>query len=193
MTLFLTLAPFAAFALLMMLTTAKVSLAAAALVALVLIGWDLLRGRSLKIFSAGALVLFASLFAWHLIARTTPSPTLVRIGVDGGMLVVALASLAIRFPFTLQYAREAVEPEIQERPYFIRINYVLTWVWSAALFLMLGADALTLYLPEIPVWSCAAIAFGARNSASLFTQWYPQHVRAAVEADTLSLGPAPAI
>jgi hypothetical protein len=182
MALFLILAPFATFATLMMLTTVKISLAAAATVALGIFGWDLVRGRSVKMLSAGSVILFMTLCGYHLIAATELSPTTVRLIVDSGVLAIALGSIAIRLPFTLQYARERVDAEIQQQPRFLRVNYILTWAWSAAFVLMLAVDIVALYLPSIPLWICAAVTFVARNSASYFTQWYPKHVRAAGES-----------
>ena len=179
MTLFLILAPFAAFATLMMLTTVKISLVVAAVVALGIFGWDLVKGRSIKMLSAGAVILFAALCGYHLLAKEL-SPTSARLIVDSGVLAIALGSIAIRLPFTLQYARERVDAEIQRQPRFVRVNYILTWVWSAAFVLMLAVDVMMIYLPSIPLWICAAVAFVARNSATYFTQWYPKHVRAAL-------------
>lgn len=184
MALFLTLAPFAAFATLMMLTTVKVSLAAAAAIGLGLFAWDLYKGRSVKMLSTGALILLASLCGYHLIATTELSPTTVRIAVDGGLLAIALASIAIRKPFTLQYALEVVDAETSKLPRFIRTNYILTWAWSAAFVLMIVADIVAIYLPSMPLWACAAIAFAARNSATYFTQWYPKRVHANIAAST---------
>ena len=182
MTMFLTLAPFGTFAALTMLTTVQVSLSAAAAVAFAVFSWDVIRGRSLKMLAAGAFVLFAALLAYLHLSGSPLSQTQARIAVDFGMLAIALTSLAIRFPFTLQYALESVEPELHQEPRFIRTNYVLTSVWSAAMALMLMADIVAIYLPSLPLWTCAAIAFAARNSAGLFTQWYPKRVRAEIAA-----------
>lgn len=182
MALFLILAPFATFATLMMLTTVKISLAASALVAFGLVLRDMIEGRSIKVLTTGALVLFASLAGYHLMAATEMSPTSVRLAVDGGVLAIALGSLAIRLPFTMQHAREVVDAETAKQPRFLRTNYILTWVWSAAFVLMLLADMVAIYLPSTPLWVCAAIAFAARNSATYFTKWYPKHVRAAIAA-----------
>ncbi|MBN8979929.1 MAG: hypothetical protein J0I29_01430 [Rhizobiales bacterium] len=185
MTLFLTLAPFGTFASLMMLSGVQVALAASAVVALAVFGWDAIRGRSLKILTGGAFVVFAALLAHHQIAEQALTPTQVRIALDSGMLAIALGSLALRFPFTLQYAREAVEPEILEQPSFRRANYIITWVWIGAMTLMLIADIVSTYIPSTPLWTGAAIAFAARNGAGLFTQWYPKRVRAAAEGTAL--------
>ena len=190
MTLFLILAPFATFAALMMLTSIKITLAASALAAIGVLGWDAAKGRSTKALAAGALAIFATLLGYHLLSETAMSPTHVRLAVDGGVLAIALVSLAIRFPFTLQYAREAVEPEVRGTPRFMRTNYILTWVWSAAFVLMLAADVVSIYLPQLPLWTCAAIAFAARNSATFFTQWYPKRVRAEIAASEISPNPA---
>ena len=183
MTLFLILAPFATFATLMMLSTVTASLAAAAAVALGVVGWDQFKGRSAKLLSIGTLVLFAALGACHALTDGGMSPAAVRIAVDGGVLAIALTSLVILLPFTLQYAREAVEPEILAQPRFLRTNYVLTSVWTAAFVLMLVADIVAVYWPELPLWSCAAIAFAARNAAVYFTRWYPKRVRAEIAAN----------
>ena len=102
MALFLILAPFATFATLMLLTSVTISLAAAASVGFGLVGWDLFKGRSLKMLTAGALVLFATLCGYHLLARDELSPTTVRLIVDTGVLAIAMVSIAIRKPFTLQ-------------------------------------------------------------------------------------------
>jgi hypothetical protein len=108
MALFLILAPFATFATLMVLTTVKISLLASAAVALGLVLRDMVTGRSIKMLTAGALAIFASLAGYHLIA-TDMAPTSVRLAVDGSILVLALGSIALRKPFTLQHAREVVD------------------------------------------------------------------------------------
>jgi hypothetical protein len=184
MTMFLILAPFATFATLMLLTSVKISLAVAAVVGFGLVGWDLFKGRSIKALSAGAVILFVTLCGYHMLAARELNPTTVHLVVDTAVLAIALTSIAIRKPFTLQYAREAVDITTVNQSRFIRTNYILTWVWSAAFVLMLVADILSIYLPSIPLWVCVGIAFAARNSATYFTQWYPKHVRAEIAAAT---------
>jgi len=186
MTIFLILAPFAAFAGLMLVTSVKISLAVAAAIGMGVVGWDLFKGRTLKALSLGAAILFATLCGYHMLAVQEMSPTTVRLIVDTSVLAIALVSIAIRKPFTLQYARESVDVTTVDQQSFIRTNYILTWVWSAAFVAMLVADIVSIYVPSMPLWACAAIAFAARNSAVYFTQWYPNHVRASVatSADT---------
>ena len=60
MTIFLILAPYGAFALLMMVTSAAVSLFAAAAICLMVIALDAARGRSIKILGIGSVIVFAT-------------------------------------------------------------------------------------------------------------------------------------
>lgn len=177
MTAFLIVAPFGAFAMLMMVTSIAISLFAAAALALAIIVWDIVGGGSIKILAAGSVLIFSALGSYIALVDGSWSPVTVRLTVDGSVLAIALASLAIRFPFTLQYAREMVDVETSKLPAFKRANYIITWAWTGAFVLMVVADMLMIYLPWLPLWIGFAIAFAARNSAIAFTKWYPQYRR----------------
>jgi hypothetical protein len=178
MTIFLILAPFAAFALLMLVTSAATSLFAGAAVAAAIIGYEVFRGRSIKMLAAGAVIMFSALGGYISLVDGDWSATEVRLAVDIGTLAIALASIAIRAPFTLQYAREAVDAETVKRPGFLRANYIISWAWTFAFVLMLIANLLTIYLPSLPFWVGLGIGIAARNSAAYFTKWYPAYRRA---------------
>lgn len=174
---FLILAPFGAFALLMLIAPATVSLFGAAGLALAIIAWDVTRGGSLKMLAVGTVVIFGALGAHIAWMGGNYSPVALRLAVDGSVLAIALVSLAIRLPFTLQYARESVDAEITKLPTFRRVNYIITWAWTGAFVLMVAADMLMIYLPWLPLWIGFAVAFAARNCAIAFTRWYPQYRR----------------
>jgi hypothetical protein len=178
MTIFLILAPFGAFGLLMLVTSAAVSLFATAALCLAIIAYDLIRGGSVKMFMAGAVLVFGALGCYITLVDGNWSGVAVRLAVDVGFLTIALLSIAIRLPFTLQYAREAVAHEVTLLPGFKRANYIITWAWTGAMVLMLVADILMIYLPSLPLWIGLGIAFAARNGAVCFTRWYPQYRRA---------------
>jgi hypothetical protein len=175
---FLVLAPFGAFTALMLVAPPGVALFAAAALALTVIGYDLYRGASVKILMTASTILFGALGAYDILSHGNWSTVAVRVAVDGGVLAIALVSLAIRMPFTLQYAREKVDAETRQLPGFVQANYVITWFWTAALVLMLVADILAVYAPGTPLWVGIAIAFAARNGAMYFSKWYPQYRRA---------------
>jgi hypothetical protein len=186
MMIFLILAPFGAFATLMVVTSATVSLFASAGVAAATIAYDLTRGGSIKMLAVGSLILFSALGCYIAVVDSSWSSSTVRLAVDGGVLVIALASIVLRFPFTLQYAREVVDAETRKLPGFLRANYVITWAWTAAFALMVITNVLMIYLPSLPLWAGIALALAARNSAAYFTKWYPKHRREMAARQALS-------
>ena len=178
MTIFLILAPFGSFALLMLVTSAQISLFAAAAICLAVIGVDIYRGRSIKMLGAGCVVVFAGLGAYVSLVDPALSSSAVRLTTDVGVLAISLASLIIRKPFVLQYALEAVDAKTARLPGFMKATYIITWAWTGAFVLMIIGNVLTIYVPGLPLWSSLVIAFAARNSAAYFTTWYPQDRKA---------------
>jgi hypothetical protein len=178
MTIFLILAPFGAFALLMLVTSAQISLFASAAICLAVIGIDVYRGRSIKVLGAGCVVLFAGLGAYVTLVDPSLSHSAVKLTIDVGVLAISLLSLIIGKPFILQYALEEVDAETAKLPGFKKAVYLITWAWNAAFVLMIIGNVLTIYVPGLPLWSSLVIAFAARNSAAFFTTWYPQYRKA---------------
>ena len=174
MTTFLILAPFGLFALLMLVTSAEISLFAAAAICLAVIGLDICRGRSIKMLGAGCVVVFTGLGAYVTLIDPTLSSSAVRLATDAGVLAISLASLIIGKPFVRQYALEEVDAETAKLPGFKKATYIITWAWIGAFILMISGNVLTIYVPGLPLWSGLSIAFAARNSAAFFTTWYPQ-------------------
>jgi hypothetical protein len=178
MTIFLILAPFGSFALLMLVTSAEISLFTSAAICLAVIGFDLVRGRSIKMLGAGCVMVFAGIGAYVTLIDPDLSSSAVKLMTDIGVLLISLTSLLIRKPFVLQYALEAVDAETAKLPGFKKATYTITWAWTAAFVLMIVGNVLTIYVPGIPLWSGLLIAFAARNSAAYFTTWYPQYRKA---------------
>ena len=177
MAMFLVLVPFGTFGLLMLVAPIAISLFAAAALSLGIVGYDVWRGGSIKLLTTGSVLVFGALGGYVVLIGEL-SPSAVRIAVDAGVLAIALTSLAIRLPFTLQYAREIVDAETTKLPGFMTANYIITWAWTAAFVLMLLANLLMIYVPGLPLWLGIGIAFAARNSAMYFTRWYPAYRRA---------------
>ena len=97
----------------------------------------------------------------------------ILLTVDGGLLAVMLASLLVREPFTLQYAREQVEPSHWTAPSFRRANYVVAGVWAAALAFMTAADVAATLTAKISLTSAVAAGLVALVGALAFTIRYP--------------------
>jgi len=175
MAIFLILAPYGAYTLLMLVTSATVSVFAASAICLATVAIDVAQGRSVKILAAGSAIVFAAI-GLYLALRDPALGTLgVKLSVDVGIFVISLGSMLLRRPFTLQYAVESVPAETAAMPGFLYANYVITGAWTAAALLMAAANLVLLYVPGLPLWSSLAVAFAARNSAIYFTKWYPEY------------------
>lgn len=177
MTIFLILAPYGAYTLLMLVTSAATSLFAAAAICLAVIAFDIARGRSVKILGAGSVIVFTAIGGYLAVFDPAFSNSAVKFAVDAGILLVSLGSIVMRVPFTLQYAREVVDAETAKLPGFLRANYIITWAWTGAALLMMIGNIALIYVPGLPLWSSLLVAFAARNSAVYFTRWYPEYRR----------------
>lgn len=175
MAIFLILAPYGAYTFLMLVTSAAVSVFAASAICLATIAIDVLRGRSVKILAVGSAITFAAIGLYLALIDPALGTLGVKLSVDIGVFVIALGSMLVRRPFTLQYALEAVPAETAAMPGFLTANYIITGAWIAAALLMMAANIVLLYFPGLPVWSGLAVAFAARNSAIYFTKWYPEY------------------
>jgi hypothetical protein len=175
MAIFLILAPFGVFTALMLVTSATASVFAASATCLLTVAIDVARGRSVKILAVGSALLFAAIGLTLALSDLELGTLGVKLSVDAGICAIALGSMLVRRPFTLQYAVEAVPAETAAIPGFVTANYVITGAWAAATLLMMTANIALLYFPGLPLWSSLAVAFAARNSAIYFTKWYPEY------------------
>jgi hypothetical protein len=188
MMIFLILLPFGVFSLLMLAGPAEIALFASAATGLAVIAWDTFRGRQIKMLGAGSVVLFLGLGLYLTLIDAGLSTSAIKLSLDTGLLAIALASLAIRHPFTLQYAREVVDARTAALPGFLTANYIITWAWAACMVLMAIGNILMIYLPSLPLWAGIAIAFAARSGAVYFTKWYPDYHKAKFAAPARSAG-----
>ncbi|MFX5530111.1 hypothetical protein ABTD83_19510, partial [Acinetobacter baumannii] len=89
---------------------------------------------------------------YTLVARASWTIVGVRLAVDAGLFAIALASILIRPPFTLQFAREQVPRELWNHPRFLATNNAITGAWTAAFAVQVLADLTILYVPAVPFW-----------------------------------------
>ncbi|MCJ9706052.1 MULTISPECIES: hypothetical protein [unclassified Bradyrhizobium] len=175
MAIFLILAPYGAYTLLMLVTSATVSMFVASTICIGTVAIDVAYRRSVKTLAAGSAVVFAAIGLYLALLDPTLGALGVKLSVDLGIFAISLGSMVVRRPFTLQYALEAVPAETAAMPGFLHANYVITGAWTAATLLMAAANVVLLYVPGLPLWSSLAVAFAARNSAIYFTKWYPEY------------------
>lgn len=150
MRILLSFLPFLIFALLVEHLGPNIALLAGAAVSAVLLIKDAAGGQSPKILEIGSLVLFAGLAVYGFLTGTLFSVIGAKLAVDIGLLAIALVSLLIRKPFTIQYAQDSVDPKYWNSPEFLRKNTTITGVWAAAFLVIVVVEALMLYNPSIP-------------------------------------------
>jgi hypothetical protein len=187
MGLILAFAPFIAFAVLDRLVGATAGLIAGAFVsaALLLRDWAS-PNRSPKILEIGTVILFGAMALYAVLGGPVWSIVGVRLRVDAGLLLIVLVSMALRRPFTLQYAREQVSKDLWNSPIFVRTNYVITAVWALAFLVMVIADLVMLYMPDVPPRVGILTTVAAIVCAFKFTSWYPARQDAAAATDQRS-------
>ncbi|MEA2209448.1 MAG: hypothetical protein QOF54_1925 [Solirubrobacteraceae bacterium] len=153
-----------------------VGLACATAVALTLVNW--LVGVKPKLLDDVGIAFFAALLLVGLLVDSAGQRWLDRWSGDisnASIALIALASIAIRRPFSVQYAHETIAPEHWNTPRFERLNYRVTWVWTGAFAL----TAIVGFVGDGPLgepdnlWTNWIVQIAALILALRFTEWYP--------------------
>jgi hypothetical protein len=61
---------------------------------------------------------------------------------------------------------------------FLAVNTTITLAWAGAFAVLVIADVVMLYMPEVPLWVGIALTVAALYGAVRFTQCYPEQMRA---------------
>jgi len=174
----LAFAPFIVFGVVNLLAGGTAGLIGGAAVSASMVVRDLLTaGRSPKVLEIGSMVLFAGLALYAVLLHPAWSVFGVRLRVDSGLLLIVLLSIAIRRPFTLQYALERVAPEHWGNASFIRANYVITGVWALAFGVLVATDFAVAYVPSLPPSVGVIATVVALVAAMKFPGWYRERIR----------------
>ncbi|HUB84712.1 MAG TPA: hypothetical protein VL971_03395 [Rhizomicrobium sp.] len=134
---------------------------------------DFLRAKTVRLLDAVCLALFALLAIYSGFIQPSLTVQAVRMIADAGLLLLAVISLAMRSPFTLQYSRDEAPEELWETPAFVRANYILAAVWSVAFAVMTTADAYATFNKRFPLSLDVAVGLAALALAIVFTVRYP--------------------
>jgi hypothetical protein len=149
-----------------------------------IINW--LRGYSPKALEFADVVFFGAL---AIVVAFASAGTLSWLELWGGevangvLFFFALGSVLIRQPFTLQYAKEDAPKEVWNTPEFMRVNYLISWVWVIAF----GIEAASgLYGDAVlddsnNIWTGWIIQTLPMIMAAQFTIWYPAKLDAVRE------------
>ncbi len=161
----------------------ELSAAIALGLAVIILSLNWIRGGTPKLLEYADVVYFAGLAV--LVAFASPG-TRSWLELWGGevanvaVFAIAFGSVLLRMPFTLQYAREDVAEELWHEPEFLRVNYLITWVWVVAF----AIEALSGYIGDAVlhdpnnIWTGWIIQTLPLIIAAQFTIWYPNRLDA---------------
>ncbi|WP_431283071.1 hypothetical protein ACQW02_27355 [Humitalea sp. 24SJ18S-53] len=175
----LAFAPFLAFAVVDVLAGAVPGLLAGAAIAFALLVRDWIDPkRSPKLMEIGAAVLFTALALYALLSGAGMSLVGAKFWVDLGLLAIALLSMVIGRPFTLQYARESVPSAYWNNPEFLRTNQVITAAWALAFAVIVSMNLVMLYVPGVPRQLPIVVTILSVVAAAKFTTAYSERAAA---------------
>lgn len=151
MELFLGFAPFIAFVFVANHVSPNLALLVGAFVAVGLVVRTYVRRPgTFRVLEVGTAVLMSALAAFTMLGGQEPSLIATRLWVDAGLLLVVLASMLMGTPFTIQYARDKVDPKYWDSEVFIRKNYKITGAWAGAFATLVCIEGAMLLFPDIP-------------------------------------------
>jgi hypothetical protein len=139
---------------------------------------DFAREQMLRLLDVGSTVLFGALALYAGFLQPAITIEMTRLVVDIGFCLLAFASILLRSPFTLQYAREQAPRELWGTRRFVLANYALTLFWALAFAGMAAADAISNIHKELPRSFDAAVGLVVLIVAVALTARYPAYLRA---------------
>jgi len=127
----------------------------------------------LRLLDAGSLALFALLALGRGFLDPNLSLAAVRFIAALSLFLLLGLPLALKRPFSVDYAR--LDPREAGWPpsLFLRVNYLVSAAWTAAFALMALADGAVTYDPGLPLYGSIAISLVALAAAITFTLRYP--------------------
>ena len=134
---------------------------------------DFVESPSLRLLDAGGLALFAALALGRGFLDPNLSLALVRFIAEAFLFLLLGASLLLRRPFSVDYAR--LDPREAGWPpqMFLRVNYLVSAAWTAAFLAMAVADGAVAFDPQLPLYASVAVSVIALALAVTFTLRYP--------------------
>ncbi len=92
----------------------------------------------------------------------------------GTLAVLSWLSILTKHPFTLAYARSAVDKSQWDSPGLIRRSYLMTGVWASIFSVNVAVNIFKLYHGEISGWIYEAVQYAFIFLGILFTIYYPK-------------------
>ena len=104
------------------------------------------------------------------------------IGASGVLALSTWLTVVFGRPFTMDYAREQVDPSLWGSPSFIRTNVILTSAWGLTFTInaILAWGKMEHFVLSEPGYEL--ISYTIMIGTAAFTSWYPGYIRRKAEA-----------
>ncbi|MBA4419203.1 MAG: hypothetical protein C0392_15045 [Syntrophus sp. (in: bacteria)] len=96
---------------------------------------------------------------------------------NGALAAGTWAGMALKRPFTLEYAREHTDRSLWNNPAFLRTNYFMTAIWGVVFTINAFLAWQRSTQPAMPGWVYETISYSLLVSAMFFSTWYPQNLK----------------
>lgn len=96
---------------------------------------------------------------------------------NGALALGTWIGIALKSPFTIEYAREHVDPALWNHPAFLRTNYLMTGMWGSVFTISTLLALQRSMHPSMPAWAYEAITYTLLVSAMFFSTWYPEYAK----------------
>ena len=160
------------------LTRVEIGLVAALVLSAVMAVFKLHRGIVMWV----GLVFFSAATVAVLVFRDMWTVRHLGVLANGALAAGAWGTLAVRKPFTLEYARAHTDPSKWNDPLFIRVNIQLTTAWAAAF--TVNTVLAWLQMKQLwPEWLCHVVSYTVLIGTAAFTSWYPTYIRRTRQAN----------
>jgi hypothetical protein len=101
----------------------------------------------------------------------------MEILANGALAAGTWMSIALKRPFTLEYAREHTDPSLWHSPLFLRTNYILTLMWAVTFTINATLSWQRNFQPIMPGWGYETSSYSLLVLAMFMSTWYPQFVK----------------
>jgi hypothetical protein len=105
--------------------------------------------------------------------------TLKHLGVlaNGALATGAWLTILAGKPFTLDYAKEHVDPSLWNDPQFVRSNTIITSLWAATFTINAGLAFIKMERMGPSDLACEIASYGLLVGTAVFTVWFPSYLR----------------
>lgn len=136
---------------------------------------DFVESPSLRLLDVASFALFAGLALVRGFLDPNLSLAAVRFIAEASLFLVLAGALALKRPFSVDYARLDPREAGWPQALFLKVNYLVSGVWVAGFAAMALADGAITFDPRLPIYAGIAVNVIAIAAAVTFTLRYPAY------------------